>query len=223
MDKETVVNLIYIVRGQKVMMDADLAKIYGYSTKAFNQQVKNNIEKFEEDFMFLLTDEEVKELSRSKILTLNNEGGRGHNIKYNPHAFTESGLYMLMTVLRGELATAQSKALIRIFKGMKDYISENRALIGTDDIARLAIQTSENTAAIAKITDEMLRKADLPKIFKNIASSDTGKEFLIMNDQLAEADAAYQGIYAKAKNSIFIIDDYIGIKSIMHKGTGAWI
>lgn len=123
---------------------------------------------------------------------------------------------MLMTVLRGELATAQSKALIRIFKGMKDYISENRALIGTDDIARLAIQTSENTAAIAKITDEMLRKSDLPKIFKNFASSNTGKEFLIMNGQLAEADAAYQGIYAKAKNSIFIIDDYIGIKSIMH-------
>ena len=96
-DKETVENLIYIVRGQKVMLDADLAKIYGYSTKAFNQQVKNNIEKFEEDFMFLLTDEEVKELSRSKILTLNNEGGRGHNIKYNPHSFKESGL----TVLRG--------------------------------------------------------------------------------------------------------------------------
>lgn len=57
-DKETVENLIYIVRGQKVMLDIDLAKIYGYSTKAFNQQVKNNIEKFEEDFMFLLTDEE---------------------------------------------------------------------------------------------------------------------------------------------------------------------
>lgn len=77
-DKETVENLIYIVRGQKVMLDVDLAKIYGYSTKAFNQQVKNNIEKFEEDFMFLLTDNEVKELSRSKILTLNNESGRGH-------------------------------------------------------------------------------------------------------------------------------------------------
>lgn len=215
-DKETVENLIYIIRGQKVMLDADLAKIYGYTTKAFNQQVKNNIEKFEEDFMFLLTDQEVKELSRSKILTLNNEAGRGHNIKYNPHAFTESGLYMLMTVLKGELAIAQSKALIRIFKGMKDYISENRALIGTDDITRLAIQTSENTAAIAKITDEMLRKSDLPKIFKNFASLDTGKEFLIMNGQLAEADAAYQSIYARAKVSIFVIDDYIGIKSIMH-------
>ncbi len=67
-DKDTVENLIYIVRGQKVMLDVDLAKIYGYTTKAFNQQVKNNIEKFEEDFMFLLTDEEVKELSWSKIL-----------------------------------------------------------------------------------------------------------------------------------------------------------
>lgn len=91
---------------------------------------------------------------------------------------------MLMTVLKSELAISQSKALIRIFKGMKDYISENRVLIGTDDIARLALQTSENTAAIAKMSDEMLRKSDLPKIFKNFAATETGKEFLIMNGQL---------------------------------------
>lgn len=67
------------------MLDADLAKIYGYTTKAFNQQVKNNIEKFDEDFMFQLTDEEVQEFSRSKNLTLDAGTGRGHNIKYNPH------------------------------------------------------------------------------------------------------------------------------------------
>lgn len=241
-DNETVESLIYVIRGQKVMLDADLAKIYGYTTKAFNQQVKRNIEKFDgdfmfqlteqeikeisrpqnvtlnknEDFRFQLTDEETKEISRSKNSTLNEKKGRGHNIKYNPYAFTEQGLYMLMTVLKGELAVEQSKALIRIFKGMKDYITENRVLIGTDDIARLAIQTSDNTAAIVKINDEMLRKSDLPKIFKNFASTDTGKEFLIMNGQLTEADVAYQGIYAKAKRSIYIVDDYIGIKSIMH-------
>ena len=209
-DKEAVENLIYIIRGQKVMLDVDLARIYGYETRRFNEQVKNNVERFDEHFRFQLTKDEFENLMSKK--STSSWGGT----RKLPYVFTETGIYMLMTVLKGDLAIAQSKALIRIFKGMKDYISENRALIGTDDITRLAIQTSENTAAIAKITDEMLRKSDLPKIFKNFASSDTGKEFLIMNGQLAEANVVYQGIYAKAKSSIFIIDDYIGIKSIMH-------
>ena len=75
---------IYFIRGQKVMLDFELAEIYGYETKAFNQQVKRNIEKFDEDFMFQLTDEEVSELSRSQNVTLNKSVGRGSNIKYNP-------------------------------------------------------------------------------------------------------------------------------------------
>ncbi len=91
---------IYNVRGQKVMIDFELAEIYGYRTKAFNQQVKRNIEKFEgEDFMFQLTYEEVEELSRSQIVTLNKGVSRGSNIKYKPYCFTEQGVYMLMTVL----------------------------------------------------------------------------------------------------------------------------
>ena len=92
---------IYFIRGQIVMIDSDLAKIYGYSTKAFNQQVQRNIEKFDDDFMFQLTDEEIKELSRSKNLTLNKKC-RDYNIKYNPYVFTEQGIYMLMTVLKVE-------------------------------------------------------------------------------------------------------------------------
>lgn len=121
---------LYKIRGKRVLLDADLAEIYGYDTKGFNRQVKNNIEKFDEDFMFRLTDEEVSELSRSQNVTLNKSAGRGSNIKYNPHAFTEQGIYMLMTVLKGELAVKQSKALIRTFKKMKDYIVENQGLIG---------------------------------------------------------------------------------------------
>lgn len=100
------------------MLDSDLARIYGYTTKTFNQQVQRNIEKFDEDFMFQLTDEEYNSL-RSQIVTLN---GRGQHRKYLPYAFTEQGIYMLMTVLKGELAIKQSKTLIRIFKEMKKYI-----------------------------------------------------------------------------------------------------
>ena len=92
---------IYTVRGVKVMLDADLAEIYGYTTKRFNEQVKNNIEKFDEDFRFQLTLKEAETCSRSKISSLNNSR-RGTNIKYAPYAFTEQGIYMLMTVLKGE-------------------------------------------------------------------------------------------------------------------------
>jgi len=98
------------------MLDVDLAEIYGYETKNFNRQVKNNIQKFEgEDFMFQIPDEELEELLRCKNCTLNRGDGRGKHVKYNPFVFTEQGIYMLMTVLRGELAVKQSRALIRTF------------------------------------------------------------------------------------------------------------
>ena len=83
---------IYEIRGQRVILDADISEIYGYTTKAFNQQVKNNIEKFDEDFMFELTDDEVENL-RSNFLTAN----LNSKSRYNPHVFTEQGLYMLIT------------------------------------------------------------------------------------------------------------------------------
>ena len=78
-----------------------------FSTKAFNQQVKNNIEKFDEDFMFELTDDEVENL-RSNFLTAN----LNSKSRYNPHVFTEQGLYLLMTVLKGPLAVKQSKRTV---------------------------------------------------------------------------------------------------------------
>lgn len=106
-NSQSIKNLIYTIRGQKVMIDSDLASLYGYSTKAFNQQVKNNIEKFDEDFRFQLTKNEYLNILRSKNLTL--ELKQGKFSKFLPYAFTEQGIYMLMTVLKGELAIIQSK------------------------------------------------------------------------------------------------------------------
>lgn len=90
---------IYIIRGVQVMLDIDLAEIYGYETKRFNEQVKNNIERFDDDFRFQLTDAEVKDL-RSKISTAN----ISLMSRSLPYAFTEQGIYMLMTVLRGDFS-----------------------------------------------------------------------------------------------------------------------
>src|SRR5574344_725999 len=123
LDENDLKNKIYTIRGVQVMLDSDWAEIYGYETK-----------RFDEDFRFQLTDDEVKIVSRSKISTLNDEPqGRGHNIKYNPYAFTEQGIYMLMTVLKGEPAVKQSKTLIRLFKQMKDFVLTNSQLFAEID------------------------------------------------------------------------------------------
>ena len=143
---------MYEFRGRKVMLDSDLAEIYGYETKNFNRQVKNNSRKFQgDDFMFELTDEETEELSRCKNFTLNQKEGRGTNIKYNPHVFTEQGIYTLMTVLRGDLAIKQSRALVSTFKKMKDYILSNKGLIDQREVMQLSMQTADNSIGIHKL------------------------------------------------------------------------
>ena len=224
-DDKTIQEKIYFIRGQKVMLDSDLAEIYGYETKMFNRQVKRNIEKFEgDDFMFQLTDEEVYELSRCHFGTLNNGQGRGSNIKYKPYAFTEQGIYMLMTVLRGELAIRQSRALIRMFKQMKDYIVENRDFLSSKEMVQLLLQTNKNTndimqhsKEIAMLDDKistLATKEDLKKVMDNFIDPDTYKHFLLMNGDKIEADVAYTKIYKSAKESIYVIDNYIGLKTL---------
>ena len=198
---------IYTIRGMQVMMDFDLAEIYGYETKNFNRQVKNNIEKFDNDFMFQLSDTEVKYFSRCKIFTLNT--GCGSNIKYKPYAFTEQGIYMLMTVLRGDLAIRQSKILIRLFKGMKDFIIEREHLVGYDEVAKLAVQTAQNTENILEHSKDIARidqklsnvptKDDVVRIIEDFSNTEIKKDFLFLNGRSVEADLAYQEIYSQSK------------------------
>ena len=143
-DEHTIRDKIYEVRGVKVMLDFELAEIYGYSTRTFNQQVKNNIEKFDDDFRFQLTKDELEAVSISKNLTsIQTKGIKGGRAKL-PWAFTESGIYMLMTVLKGDLAVKQSKALIRTFRAMKDYIIENQNLVGRHEFTQLQLVVSKN-------------------------------------------------------------------------------
>ena len=209
-DENLLKSRIYTIRGVKVMLDVDLAEIYGYSTGAFNQQVKNNIEKFDDDFRFQITQTEFAGLM-SKFL-ISNRGGT----RKMPYAFTEQGIYMLMTVLKGEQATAQSKALIRLFKQMKDYIiAENQSLLGTSGIVQIATQTAQNAQDIARLSIEMQENRDsLQKVMDNFIDPSTYKHFLILNGQRLDADIAYTQIYGMAKKSITIIDDYVGVKTL---------
>ena len=217
---------LYEIRGVKVMLDADLAEIYGYTTKAFNQQIKNNLEKFDDDFMFELSDEEVEDL-RSKNLTAN----LSSKSRYNPHVFTEQGLYMLMTVLRGELATKQSKALVRTFKKMKDYIIGSKGLIGQREVIQLSLQTIENTAEISKLRmdigsvekqmsdvmdqlNDVVTKSELADMMNSfVGDEDNG--WLLYNTKYCSADVAYSSIYGQAKKSVYVIDNYIGLRTLV--------
>ena len=107
---EDIKNKVHMIRGQQVMLDYDLAKIYGYEVKRLNEQVKRNISRFPEDFMFQLTREEIESVKSQNATSRNNnlfEGQEGGRRKL-PYAFTEQGIYMLATVLRGELAEQQS-------------------------------------------------------------------------------------------------------------------
>ena len=227
-DERTIRDKIYIIRGVKVMLDFELAEIYGYTTKAFNQQVRNNISKFDEDFRFQLTRDEYQNL-RSKILTSSWGGTR-----YLPWAFTESGIYMLMTVLKGDLATRQSKALIRIFRAMKDYIVENQGLLTQHDYLRLSMQVSDTQQTVHAIQAQLVehedrlntvftqmsdtvRKSEISPFMLDLAKKadeEHPKEFLILNGQPAKADETYISIYSQAKHSIFIIDNYVSIKTL---------
>ena len=112
--------LIKIIRGQQVMLDRDLATLYGVETKRLNEQVKRNIKRFPEDFMFQLTKEECL---RSQIATLNE--GRGQHLKYMPYVFTENGVAMLSSVLRSDTAIEVNIRIMRAFTSMRHFLQNN--------------------------------------------------------------------------------------------------
>ena len=226
-DEEVLRGKIHVVRGKKIMLDFELAEIYGYTTKNFNRQVKNNIAKFEgEDFMFQLTASE-REVLRCNFCT-SSWGG----IRYAPHAFTEQGVYMLMTVLRGELAVKQSKALIRLFKRMKDHVIENQGIIGQREFLMLSMQVTDNLhdildlrvsldkadAKMAQVVEQLAQavtRSELSEMLLDFGNPAVRRDYLLLNNQPIEAAVAYAELYGSARESILVVDNYIGLGTLL--------
>ncbi len=122
---ERIERAIILIRGQKVLLDSDLAGLYGVSTKRLNEQVRRNRSRFPEDFMFRLTAEEAESL-RSQIATL--KTGRGQHRKYLPHAFTEQGVAMLSSVLNSERAIEVNIAIMRAFVRLREILATHKDL-----------------------------------------------------------------------------------------------
>lgn len=214
--------LIYEIRGQQVMLDSDLAMLYGYKVKRFNEQVKNNLNRFPHDFRFQLTEDEYKNL-RSKFSTSSSYGGR----RYLPYVFTEQGIYMLAAVLKGDIAIKQSVMIMRTFKDMRHYLIENQGkIISNIDIQHLLDTSLKHEQDISKIKELMTTKisrADfnylnqkIETLADNFIKNDNLKEYVFLNGQQFEADEAYIEIYQQAKESIIVIDDYISAKTLSH-------
>ena len=122
---DQVARRIHVIRGQKVMLDSDLAALYGVSSKRLNEQVKRNRRRFPRDFMFRLHGVEARAL-RSQIATLN--GGRGRHSKYQPHAFTEHGAVMLASVLNSSVAVRASIQVVRAFVRLRAVLNADTEL-----------------------------------------------------------------------------------------------
>ncbi len=217
MTVENIQNRVYVMRGQQVMLDCDLAEIYGYEVKRLNAQVKNNISRFPEDFMFQLTKSEVENL-RSNFSTANiNPKSRAL-----PHAFTEQGIYMLATVLRGELAEQQSIFIMRAFREMRHYIKQNQQFVTQSEMHLVSARVSEISVQMASISDRQKKtekeiqniQKSIDTINENFVSDKDFKNFVIYKGQKFEADAAYIDIYQQAHKSIYVVDDYVNTKTL---------
>ncbi len=182
-------NLILNIRGRQVILDRDLAVLYGVETKRLNEQVKRNMERFPEDFMFELTTEEC---SRSQIATLN---GRGQNIKYMPYAFTENGIAMLSGVLRSQTAIAVNISIMRAFTAMRTFIINNAQIFQRLD--RMEVKQLETDQKIDEIFDQIERPNQPPL------------EGIFFNGQIFDAYVFISKLIKKANKSIVLIDNYI--------------
>ena len=191
-------SLIYVVRGQQVMMDSDLAMLYQVDTKIFNQAVSRNIKRFPENFRFQLTKEEFDAL-RSQVATSNGRGGR----RYRPYMFTEQGIAMLSGVLRSDVAIQVSIRIMNTFVEMRRFIANNALLF--EKVSDIELKQLE----YQKSTDE---KFD--KVFKYIEDHAESEQKIFFDGQIYDAFSLITSIIQKAQKEIILIDSYVDIDTL---------
>ena len=219
-------SLVYRVRGQQVMLDSDLAEIYGYEVKYLNRQVKRNIDRFPDDFMFQLTKDEVEELRCQNVTANINPMSRTL-----PYVFSEQGIYMLATVLKSDIAVQQSIIIMRAFKNMRHYIQQNQQFVTKQEMRLLTDASQEENRKINERldkTDEQIAAIheNINKINENFVLDTELRNYVIYKGQKFEADKAYIDIYKSAQKSIYVIDDYVNIKTLhllSHKKNGVHV
>ena len=158
---EIITNKIYIIREQKVMIDRDLAELYGVETKYLKRQVKRNKERFPEDFMFEMTKEEFQNW-RSQFVTSNSSDKMG--LRYAPYVFTEQGVAMLSSVLNSSRAIAVNIRIIRVFTKIREMLTDNLNIkLEIEEIKKKLSNQNKNIELVFSYLDELLEKKENQK------------------------------------------------------------
>ncbi|MCR5622045.1 MAG: ORF6N domain-containing protein [Treponema sp.] len=205
---------ILTIRNQQVMIDRDLAELYGVETKALNQAVKRNIERFPDDFMFQLTKEEAgdwksqimnsnDDISRSQIVTLKkDEDRRGQNIKYLPYAFTEQGVAMLSSVLKSQTAVEVNIQIMRAFVAMRHFFQNNAQVFAEiNTIKKQLLDTNVHQKETDKKVEELFELIDKYNVKET--------QGIFFQGQIFDAYAKFESFIAQAKQEIILIDNYV--------------
>lgn len=189
MQSVTIEPLIRLIRGQQVILDFDLASLYGIETKRLKEQVNRNESRFPVDFMFKLTQEEFNCL-RSQIATSNKRGGT----RYLPYAFTESGIAMLSSVLRTEIAIEVNIRIMRAFTSMRHFLTNNAQIF-----QRLANVEFHQTETDKRIDE----------VFKRLEANIQPRQGIFFDGQVFDAYQFISDLIRKAQHSIILIDNYV--------------
>jgi len=199
---DNIESLIKVIRGQQVMLDKDLATLYGVETRVLNQTVKRNIERFPDDFRFELSREECL---RSQIVISNGRGGN----RYSTYAFTEQGVAMLSSVLRSQTAIEVNIQIMRAFVSMRHFMVNNASVFSrleTMEYHQLEIlqhqqDTDKHIEATNKRIDEVFRRLD--------EGNAKPKQGVFYNGQIYDAYTFVSDLIKSAKKHIILIDNYV--------------
>lgn len=195
-DNIEIQNLIFSVRGNQVMVDSDLAKLYQVTTGNLNKTVKRNLSRFPEHFCFQLTEHEYKNLRfQNGSSSSNNYGGR----RYMPYVFTEQGIAMLSAVLKSDIAVDVSIKIMDAFVQMRNFLLSNNEIFARLD--RVEIKQLE--------IDKKLEE-----VFNYIGANTEVKQNIFFNGQIYDAFSFIIGLIQKAKKEIILIDNYVDINTL---------
>ena len=189
--------LIKVIRRQQVMLDKDLAMLYGVEAKVLNQAVKRNVERFPNDFRFQLTKEECL---RSQIVTLNEKQGK--HLKYMPYAFTEQGVAMLSSVLRSQTAIEVNIQIMRAFVSMRHFMVNNASVFSRlETIEYHQLEMQQHLQESDKRIEEVFRRLD--------EGNAKPKQGVFYNGQIYDAYTFVSDLIKSAKKRIVLIDNYV--------------
>lgn len=210
--KTDVENLIHVIRGKQVLLDRDLAVLYGVETRSINQAVKRNIERFPEKNCFQLDKDEAEGCSKSQTVILNDSGNlRGSNIKKLPFAFTEQGVAMLASVLRSETAIRVSLEIMDAFVSMRHFLLESGGFVNR--LSNVEVKLLDQDIKISKQDSKILHhERKLDQVFEAMDRGELKAKGLFYENQEFDAYIFVCNLIRKAKRRIVLVDNYVNEK-----------